>query len=408
MNVLFLTIIDFETIEEKNIYTDLLRVFRKNGHRLYVISPEERRKKGKTRVQSNDGVTILKLKTGNLQKTNFIEKGISTCLLEPQFIRGIKKNFSDIKFDLVLYSTPPITFVKAIRYVKNRDDSYAYLLLKDIFPQNAVDLQILNTNGMKKWIYRYFRKKEKSLYAFSNKIGCMSQANVDYILKNNPSIHDTKLEVCPNSIELDKINKKNNEEIYRIRKRYGVPDHKVIFIYGGNLGAPQGVPFLMKCIEANEDESNSFLLIVGSGTEYPKLKHFFQARKLQNAKLLESLPVVEYKELAAASDVGLIFLDSRFTIPNFPSRLLAYLEQGMPVLAATDRNTDIGKIIVNGGFGEWCSSDSVEQFIECERKLLDESIRKQYGTAARKYLEENYDVENTYKIIMNAAGRKNV
>lgn len=80
----------------------------------------------------------------------------------------------------------------------------------------------------------------------------------------------------------------------------------------------------------------------------------------------------------------------------------------MPVLAATDRNTDIGKIIVNGGFGEWCSSDSVEQFIECERKLLDESIRKQYGTAARKYLEENYDVENTYKIIMNAAGRKNV
>lgn len=95
---------------------------------------------------------------------------------------------------------------------------------------------------MKKWIYRYFRKKEKSLYAFSNKIGCMSQANVDYILKNNPSIHDTKLEVCPNSIELDKINKKNNEEIYRIRKRYGVPDHKVIFIYGGNLGAPQGVP----------------------------------------------------------------------------------------------------------------------------------------------------------------------
>lgn len=93
MNVLFLTIIDFETIEEKNIYTDLLRVFRKNGHRLYVISPEERRKKGKTRVQSNDGVTILKLKTGNLQKTNFIEKGISTCLLDRSLSEELKKIF---------------------------------------------------------------------------------------------------------------------------------------------------------------------------------------------------------------------------------------------------------------------------------------------------------------------------
>ncbi len=49
MNVLFLTIIDFETIEEKNIYTDLLRVFRKNGHRLYVISPEEAEKKRKNK-----------------------------------------------------------------------------------------------------------------------------------------------------------------------------------------------------------------------------------------------------------------------------------------------------------------------------------------------------------------------
>ena len=93
--------------------------------------------------------------------------------------------FADIKFDLILYSTPPITFYKAIEYVKKRDGAKTYLLLKDIFPQNAVDLGMMSKTGLKGLIYKYFRKKEKKLYAISDKIGCMSQANVDYVLKHN-------------------------------------------------------------------------------------------------------------------------------------------------------------------------------------------------------------------------------
>lgn len=93
MNVLFLTLLDFGSIEEHNIYTDLLREFAKHGHKLYVISPVERRKRQETRLLETDKATILKLKIGNTQKTNLIEKGISTITIEPQFISGIKKFF---------------------------------------------------------------------------------------------------------------------------------------------------------------------------------------------------------------------------------------------------------------------------------------------------------------------------
>jgi len=37
----------------------------------------------------------------------------------------------------------------------------------------------------------------------------------------------------------------------------------------------------------------------------------------------------------------MIFLDYRFQIPNFPSRLLSYMAAGMPVIVATDPNTDM-------------------------------------------------------------------
>lgn len=162
MNVLFLTLLDFNSIDEHNIYTDLLREFVKHGHEVYVISPVERRKKQKTKLLRGEKATILKLRIGNTQKTNIIEKGISTINIESEFIRGIKRCFSNVKFDLILYTTPPITLCKAIEFIKKRDNAQTYLMLKDIFPQNAVDIGMLSKTGWKGILYRYFRNKEKN------------------------------------------------------------------------------------------------------------------------------------------------------------------------------------------------------------------------------------------------------
>ena len=127
-----------------------------------MISPVERRKMQETRVVKEKNVTILKLKIGNTQKTNLIEKEISTVSIEPQFIAGIKKCFSNTKFDPVIYSTPPITFCNAIEFVKKRDGAKTYLLLKDFFPQNAVDRERMTKTGVKSILYKYFRGKEKN------------------------------------------------------------------------------------------------------------------------------------------------------------------------------------------------------------------------------------------------------
>ena len=127
MNILFLSLLDFNSLQDRNIYTDLLREFRRNGHTIYAVSPIERRKGQVTHLINEENTTILKLGIGNIQKTNLIEKGISTLLIESQFISGIKKYFSDVVFDLVLYATPPITFCNVIKYVKKRDNAKTYL-----------------------------------------------------------------------------------------------------------------------------------------------------------------------------------------------------------------------------------------------------------------------------------------
>lgn len=399
MKILFLTLSDFKSINERNIYTDLLRVFAKNGHFVYVISPIERKNMQKTKYIEGTNVSILKLQIGNIQKNNIIEKGISTITLERKLITGIKRYFSDITFDLVMYSTPPITFQKAVKYVKKRDHAKTYLLLKDIFPQNAVDLDLLSKTGIKSILYNYFRNKEKKLYSLSDYIGCMSQANVDYMIKHNSEINPEIVEVCPNSIEI--IDKSIDEKSkVAIREKYGIPLDKKVFIYGGNLGKPQGIDFLINCIHSQSKNHDVFFLIVGNGTEFYKLENFVEKYPQRNMRLMSRLPKVDYESLVAACDIGMIFLDHRFTIPNFPCRLLSYMQAKIPVLACTDPNTDVGQVIADGGFGWWCESNNVEAFSETIKNILKEKSNEKIREQEYQYLLDNYSVDKCYKIIM--------
>lgn len=399
MNILFLTIGSLYNIEEHAIYTDLLRSFRDNGHEVYSVSTYEKRFKKKTDYSIDSGIHTLRVKVGNLTKCNIIEKGISTVMINSQYRKAIKKYLSDIKFDLVLYSTPPVTLVGAVKYVKRRDNARTYLLLKDIFPQNAVDIGMMTKSGIKGFLYKYFRNKEKKLYAVSDKIGCMSQANVDYVLKHNKDVSAEKVEICPNCIEVQNISYSEEERI-KTRDYYGIPQDKKVFVYGGNLGRPQSISFIVECLKACADFEDTYFLIIGNGTDRYILEEYIKKENPSHVKLLNLIPNDEYNKIIACCDVGLIFLDYRFTIPNFPSRLLSYMQVGIPVLASTDKNTDIGKVVVDGGFGWSCESNNAKAFSEIVANVGDFSQRAELGKNGLAYLKKNYTTEQIYKIII--------
>lgn len=397
MNVIFLTIHHIENIQSRGIYTDLMRKFRDEGHNVFIVCPYERRYGLSTSLKEVDNVHILGVKTLNVQKTNIVEKGIGTILLENLFCKAIKKYVTSISFDLILYSTPPITFVNVVEMLKRKNPkAVSYLLLKDIFPQNAVDLGLFSKQSL---FYKYFRRKEVNLYRASDYIGCMSPANVDFVVKHNDYVPADRVMVAPNSIELED---ETVIERKTIRSRYNLPIDKPVFIYGGNLGKPQGVDFLIKCMEANKERTDCSFLIVGNGTEYEKLERWYEYNKNKNIVLLKSLPKKEYDELVHSCDVGLIFLDHRFTIPNYPSRLLSYLEYKMPVIAATDMNTDIGKIAEDNEYGFWCESVDVNAFTECVDKYTKHTeLISVMGRNGYQFLRENYLINNTYNAIVH-------
>ncbi|SFE69111.1 glycosyltransferase family 4 protein [Flavobacterium xueshanense] len=395
MNVLFLTMARIGSLDDRGVYTDLLRKFFEEGHNVYVVTPMERRENKKTNIIKEKGGVILNIQTLNIQKTNIIEKGIGTLAIEYQFLRGIKKYLSDVEFDLITYSTPPITFSKVISYIKNRDNAYSYLMLKDIFPQNAIDMKMLKEGSL---LHKFFLKKERKLYEVSDAIGCMSEANKIFLLTHNPNIALKKVEVNPNSIsplELFQAKEENNI----IKKKYGLPLNKKIFVYGGNLGKPQGVDFLLETITATK-RKDVFFLVIGSGTEYNRIKKWFETQQPKNAMMMKGLPKDDYEFLLRACDVGMLFLHRDFTIPNFPSRLLSYLEIKLPVLAATDPNTDVGSVIEKAKCGYWILSGDQKEMQNAINKFCDdEENYLQMKENAWKLLVTEFHVDRSYQLI---------
>ena len=386
MRIVFLTL--GYPLTERNLYTDLVDGFIEQGHDVTVVRQDETRSRGDVGVTYSGKVRILSIPTGRLLQTNFIRKGINTLLLEYRFLRKISKHKFEA-VDVILYSTPPITFQKVVIALKRKYQCISYLLLKDIFPQNAIDIGIIKQNSL---LHRFFRSKEKKLYQHSDIIGCMSPANVNYLRMHNPELADKKIHVAPNCIfpeeQKTSVNKKD------VFNKYDIPVEPVHFIYGGNLGKPQGVDFIINCIGELKNEDSCFLTIVGKGTEYYKLSNFLLKNNITNTRLIEHLPKEDYLELLSCMNIGMIFLDSRFTIPNFPSRILDYMKYSLPIFACTDNVCDVKQEICDRGAGFWCGSDDIDGFREIIKniKSMNGDALKSMGKRSRELLIEKYSV----------------
>ena len=164
--------------ESATIYTDLAEALTEQGYKVTVVATEEKRNGSKTELKKERGCRVLRVVTGNHYNVGLIEKGMTYILLEYQLRFAIRKFLGSEKYDLILFSAPPVTMTSVVAYAKKIYKAESFLMMKDIFPQNAVDLGMMKKNGL---IYKYFRHKEKRMYKVSDYIGCMSEQNRKYL-----------------------------------------------------------------------------------------------------------------------------------------------------------------------------------------------------------------------------------
>ena len=398
MNILFITIA-WPSPGEKNLYTDLMDEFVIHGHKVYVAGTQNNEKLDKASLNTENGKELLRINTGSIRKSSYYRKAVSLFTLGGRFRKAINRYFKDIDFELIIAPTPPITLSRLLKKLKKKYNSPFYLLLKDIWPQGSVDLKVIRKYGLP-WIY--LRSHETRLYRTADYIGCMSPLGAQYIVAKNKFIPENKVEVCPNSIRPVKGVEKIKPD--SIRDKYNIPPDACVFIFSGNLGVGHGLHFLVEAIKLLSDYPKAFFLIGGSGTQYQYLKNRFEEFSPGNTLLYSWLPRDDFEQIMATSDVGLILL-YRYTSPQFPSRLLSYLEYSKPVLCAVNEATDIGTTVEESGCGRSVNHGDIEGFIDAVKYFSENSDkREKMGENGRKLLLNNYTVTHSYEIIMNHFG----
>lgn len=379
-------------LNSSTIYLDLVRELSDRGHIVNILAlTSDREKAGHTERTGN--IRVVNEYIPDQFHTNKIKKGLIQLLIGRTILKGVKKHFWSEKSDIIIYPTPPVTLSGILRPLKQHYGAVNYLMLKDIFPQNAVDLHMMKEGGL---LHRLFKKMERELYRESDVIGCMSKGNLEYIKSHEPEVDPSKLEIFPNTVKVVEV-----ESDQRDPHPSALRDAPVRFIFGGNLGKPQAVDFLMGGIAELKDEVNAEFIFIGSGTEEERIRNFIREGHADNLRLFKELPRREYEKVLKDADVGIVSLSPYFTIPNYPSRILSYMQLSKPVFAVTDRNTDIKTLVTEeASCGWWCPSDDRKAFTDMVKKIVSErELFEEYGKNGREYLTQHFNVEISAEIL---------
>jgi glycosyltransferase involved in cell wall biosynthesis len=176
----------------------------------------------------------------------------------------------------------------------------------------------------------------------------------------------------------------------------GYSSDDVIALFGGNMGVPQKLENMIKLAQNASHLSNAKFLFIGSGTETERIKTIAVTLALNNIKFINQLSREDYEIISSVCDLGLVSLDERFTIPNFPSKTADYFKLQLPILASLDSCAaqDYGYFLTNiaraGRFA--LAGDSGELFNRYMELYSDSGLRKELGFNGRKFYEDKLDV----------------
>lgn len=393
MKVLFL-MFTFPDMEKSfNMYTTLVQEFHRHGHEVQVVAPAVNDQP--TCQRHEKGISVIRVRTLPLRYVHNYLRGISSILLPYQFSRALQKFAKDKTFDLIIIPTPPITLVDLAAKLKKQYSAKVYLVLRDIFPQNAVDLGFMKASGV---MHRYFRTKERKLYSVADAIGCMSQGNIEYVIDHNPEVARDKLHILQN---YQILNTQYPAKDYDIKKTYGLKD-KFVVVFGGNMGKPQKLENVIALAKSCQGYPDVVFLLLGEGVQKKRIEQLISESGITNILLQSTIPKADYQKLISACEIGLISLHENFTIPNIPSKILDYYNLGIPVLASIDRCTDFGKMLDDSRAGLWSFAGDIQAF-KANFDLLynDAEKRKAMGSNARAFFEKFLTPDIAYETVVS-------
>ena len=322
---------------------DLAREFAAQGHELTVMLPShDLTRREPWRVEMYDGVQVVRLRAPQTKDIGYARRTLSELAMPYAMLRSLRASpLANQKWDGLIWYSPSIFHAPLVQALKTESDCKSYLIVRDIFPEWAADMQLMGRGPA----FQFFRSVARYQYSVADVIGVQTEGNLAYFeqWKRKPK---RVLEVLPNWLG------KPGARSCSINIADTSLAGRKVFVYAGNMGVAQNMDIVLDAAERLQDRNDLGFLLVGRGSERDRLKRDAETRKLNNTLFFDEIDPDEIPDLYRQCHAGIVSLDPRHKSHNIPGKFLTYMQCGLPVLASVNRDNDLAALIRDNAVGE--------------------------------------------------------
>ena len=305
------------------------------------------------RFENRGGFKLVSVMTPKTKNVGYIKRTIAE-FLSPYILYSHLKSNSIINevFDGIIWYSPTIFWGPLISRLKIKYGCPAYLVLRDMFPDWAVDVGLMK----KRLPYYFFKLIEFNQYKVANIIGIQAPGNFKYFNDGMFRQFKAKVELLWTWVTPSNASMRCSIDLNKTHLA-----GRKIFVYAGNMGVAQDFDLIMEMVSLYSSRLEIGFVFVGRGSEVERLRGVAMLNSLENILFYDEINSNEIPALYSQCNIGLVALDPRHKSNNVPGKFLSYMESGLPVLARLNFGNDLVKVISENQVGaSYVGSDSSE------------------------------------------------
>lgn len=371
---------------------DLSREFVRQGHALTVILPSYEKLESWS-LEDVEGVQVLRLKAPRTKDIGYIRRTLNELVMPFVMLWHYHKSpLANERWDGLLWYSPSIFHGPLVSTLKNRSGCKSYLIIRDIFPEWALDMGLMR-RGLP---YFFFNAVARYQYSVADVIGVQTLGNFTYFSRWQEK-PNRSLEVLKNWLD------KPESARCPIRLSETSLAGRKVLVYAGNMGVAQGMDILLDLVESLSNRADVGFLFVGRGSEASRLEMTAKDRQLENIIFYDEINPEEIPDLYAQCRAGIVALDSRHKSHNIPGKFLTYMQSGLPVLANINEGNDLGSLIREAQVGQVCESNQLDDLLLLTNQLLLQiDVDANLPARCHQLFESEFTAESAVRQIVNA------
>lgn len=338
---------------------DLARELATQGHGVTVFTPTTGAAPSLAE-EVDERYEIVRLHAPVTKDVSYVRRTIGELLMPYAMLRSLRRSrWKHLRFDGVIWYSPSIFLGPFADALKQESGCRGYLILRDIFPEWAVDMGLMR-RGL---TYRFFKFIAERQYAAADIIGVQTRGNLAYF-KDHIAQKEIRIEVLHNWL-LPPVKTRCSIDLST-----STLSGRKILVYAGNMGIAQGMDILLDMAETLKHRADLGLVFVGRGSDVDRLRNAAARRALDNVLFFDEIDSDEIPGLYQQCSIGLVALDRRHASHNIPGKFISYMHCGLPVLAAINFGNDLEKLITDERVGKTSTNGSVAELAGLAESLL--------------------------------------